>query len=84
MWCSTTSSDCTTAGCTWSAAKGTCTAKSTGGGTGTESGSGSGSGTGTESGSGSGSGTGSSSDTKNNGVIGLKNYAFGFLVILLF
>ena len=104
----TTSSDCTTAGCTWSAAKGTCTAKATGGGTGggsgsgsgsgtgtesgsgsgsgtgTESGSGSGSGTGTESGSGSGSGTGSSSDTKNNGVIGLKNYAFGFLVILLF
>ena len=88
----TTSSDCTTAGCQWTAAEGSCTAKQTGGGsgsgsgtgTGGESGSGSGTGTGGESGSGSGSGTGSGSDTKNNGVIGLKNYAFAFLVILLF
>ena len=76
----TTSSDCTAAGCEWTAAEGSCTAKQTGGG----SGSGSGTGTGGESGSGSGSGTGSGSDTKNNGVIGLKNYAFAFLVILLF
>ena len=105
----TSSTDCTTVGCQWSEATGTCTAKAgsgTGGGsgsgsgsgtggsgsgsgtgTGGESGSGSGTGTGGESGSGSGSGTGSwtgsGSDT-NNGVIGLKNYAFAFLVILLF
>ena len=72
----TTSDECSTAQCTWTAAKGTCEAKSSSDGGSSSSGSDSGS-----------SSSGSSNNTSNSdddGAFGLKSSIFSFFLILLF
>ena len=71
-----TSEECSTAGCTWTAAKGTCVAKTSSDGGSSSSGSDSGS-----------SSSGSSNNTSNSdddGAFGLKSSIFSFFLILLF